>query len=296
MSQGTSPSGQRQLHGILLMLAASLMFSLLDLQAKYLAQSQPVMQIAWARYFGHFVLMMVFLWPRHGRTLLRTGRPVLQIVRSLLLLLCTVLFFLALKFLPLADAVAVSFVSPVIATALSVPFLRENVGMHRWTAVAVGLIGALIIVRPGLGVMHWAVFLALGTAFFFAVFQLTTRMLSTTDDALVTLYYSALIGAVILSVIVPFYWAPTPGLRETVMLAGLGLFAGFGHYLLIKSFEYAPLSVLAPLNYSSLLWGALLGYLVFRDFPDAFTLLGAGVLIATGIYIVYREGLKENQT
>jgi drug/metabolite transporter (DMT)-like permease len=284
--------GLGQLHGILLMLAASLTFSVLDMQAKYLSQTQPVMQIAWARYFGHFVLMMIFLWPKYGRSLLKTENMGLQFVRSILLLLCTFMFFTAVSLMPLADAVAISFASPMIATALSVPLLKEQVGMRRWIAVLIGFGGVLIIVRPGSGIMNWAALLVLATAFFFALFQLITRMLANREDNLVTLFYSAIIGAVILTAIVPFYWLNPPGWQETVMLAGLGLFGGFGHYLLIKAHEYAPIAVLSPLSYSSLIWSVILGYIVFTDFPDFMTLIGAGILIATGVYIVYREGIR----
>ncbi len=277
------------------MLGASIAFSILDMQAKYLSQSLSVMQISWARYFAHLLVMMIFLWPRYGRKLLATKRPKVQFVRSILLLLCTFMFFTGVKYLPLADAVAISFASPLIATALSVPFLKEQVGLRRWIAVAIGFAGVLIIVRPGLGIVHWAAFVVLGVAFFFAVFQLITRSLAASDDSLVTLFYSALIGAVILTLVVPFYWTNPASWQEAAMLASLGLFGGFGHYLLIKAHEYAPVAVLSPLTYSSLIWGVILGYLVFNEFPDQMTIIGAGILIATGIYIVYREGIRHNQ-
>ena len=293
MSAPSSPdNGLGQLNGIILMLIASVTFSVLDMQAKYLSQTYPVIQISWARYFGHFVLMMVFLWPKYGRTLLQNNRPVMQFVRSILLVLCTFMFFTAVSLMPLADAVAISFASPVIATALSVPLLKEKVGIRRWIAVAIGFAGVLIIVRPGAGVMNWASILALGTAFFFSLFQLMTRMLSKTENALTTLFFSAVIGAAVLTIVVPFYWVTPLGWQHAAMLAGLGLFGGFGHYLLIKAHEFAPVAVLSPLSYSSLIWGTIFGYFVFREFPDQWTLTGAAVLIATGIYIVYREGIR----
>ncbi len=277
------------LAGVLLMLAATVMFSLLDFLAKYLSQDHQTIQVAWARYFGHFAIMMLFLWPRRGKALLQTKRFGLQIIRSLLLLLCTVLFFAALAYMPLADAVAISFVTPLIATALSVPFLKERVGWRRWTAIAIGFVGALIIVRPGLGVMHWAAFLVLGVSFFFAIFQLQTKILAATDDSMVTLFYSALVGAAILSFIVPWYWTTPDSWAEILMFMGVGVFGGIGHYFLIKAHEFAPVSILSPLTYASLIWGAILGYLVFRHFPDAATLTGAAILVATGVYIVLRE-------
>ena len=281
--------------GLLLMLAAIGLFSTLDLCAKYLGQRMPVLEVAWARYFGHFLIMAVFLLPRRGLGLLRTGRPVLQLTRSLLLLACTVGFFVAISYMPLADAAAIGFVSPLAVTALSVPLLGEPVGPRRWTAVAIGFIGALIIVRPGFGMIHWAAFVVLGVAFFYALYQITTRMLAATDDPLTTLFYSALVGAALLTLAVPFVWeTPTEPLEIALMLA-VGCIGGFGHYLLIRAHGLTPVAVLAPLTYTSLLWNTLYGYIVFDDLPDRWTVIGASILIATGLYVLYREGVRQRE-
>jgi drug/metabolite transporter (DMT)-like permease len=285
--------GQNQLLGILLALAAMLLLSLMDLLAKYLGQSLPVAQIAWARYFFQFIIMLAMFWPRRGLGLIRTARPGLQLFRSLLLVLCTVIFFTAIKYMSLADAVAISFVSPLMVTALSVPLLGEAVGWHRWSAVAIGFVGAMIIVRPGMGVMHWAAWLLLGLALAFALYQIATRMLSQTDDPMATLFISAVVGAVLTSLVVPFYWQTPESLWVWLMLALMGILGGAGHYILIRSFEFAPVSVLAPLSYTALLWNTLFGYWVFANLPDRWTLAGAAVLIATGIYILYREGVYD---
>lgn len=284
---------ERPLAGILLMIAAVFMFGVLDIQAKYLSQFQDPVQVAWARYFGHFALMTLVLWPKFGRRLLATRRPGLQLVRSLLLMLCTVLFFTAIAHMPLADAVAISFVVPMIVTALSVPLLGEAVGLRRWAAVLVGFVGVLIILRPGLGVMHWAASLLLVMAVSFAFFQIITRKLASEgEDPLATLYYSALIGTAGLSLALPFVWQPVMAWWPALMLSSLGIWAGLGHYCLIRAHEMAPVSVLSPLLYMSLIWGALFGYLIFGDVVDGYTLVGALVLISTGLYIVYREGLR----
>ena len=238
--------------------------------------------------------MAVIFWPRRGRALLQTGRPGLQWIRSLLLILCTLAFFTAIRYMPLADAVAISFISPLLVTALSVPLLGEVVGRRRWTAVAVGFVGAMIIVRPGLGVMHWAVWLLLLMALGYALYQITTRMLSSTDDPITTLFYSGLVGTAAMTLVVPFFWR-TPAMPEHwLMLASLGLMGAVGHYALIKSFVFAPVAVLAPLSYTALLWNTWFGYMVFGDLPDRWTVGGAGILIATGIYIIYREGVRGN--
>ena len=285
--------GQNQLLGILLTLVAMLLLSLMDLLAKYLGQSLPVAQIVWARYFFQCIIMAAFFWPRRGLGLIRTARPGLQLFRSLLLVLCTVIFFTAIKYMSLADAVAISFVSPLMVTALSVPLLGEVVGRRRWSAVAIGFVGAMIIVRPGMGVMHWAAWMLLGLALAYALYQITTRMLSKTDDPMATLFISALVGAVLTSLVVPFYWQTPESIVIWLLLALMGIMGGLGHYAVIRSFEFAPVAVLAPLSYTALLWNTLFGYLVFSDLPDHWTLIGAAILVATGIYILYREGVRD---
>lgn len=287
--------GRNNLGGIQLMAAAILMFSLLDAQAKWLTQYLPALEIAWCRYAGHFVFMTALFWPRRRAGLLRTGKLTLQLVRSVLLVACTLLFFIAITYLPLADAVAISFVSPLLLTALSVPLLKEQVGIRRWSAVAVGFVGMLIIVRPGLGVMHWAAGLLLLMSLFYALFQIITRLISDTEDAITTLYYSALVGFVLLSLAVPFVWTAPPGLMEAAMMCGLGFFGGVGHYFLIRAYALAPAALLAPMSYGSLLTGTALGYAVWGDFPDLWTLTGAGILIATGAYIIYREAVRRRE-
>jgi len=287
--------GRNQLAGIALALSAIMLFSFLDLQAKYLGQTYPVAQIVWARYFGNFAVMVIIFWPKRGFGLLRTKRLGLQIFRSLLLVLCTVIFFTAIQYMPLADAVAIAFVSPLLVTALSVPFLGEVVGRRRWSAVGIGFIGAMIIVRPGMGVMHWAAWLLLGMALAYAKYQITTRMLSPTDDPITTLFFSAIVGTVLVSAVVPFYWQTPETLSHWLMLGNMGVIGGIAHYILIRSFEFAPAAVLAPLAYTALLWNTLNGYLVFGDLPDRWTVGGAAILITTGIYILYREGVRSRE-
>jgi drug/metabolite transporter (DMT)-like permease len=295
MALSLETQGRNNLGGIQLMALAIVMFSMLDTQAKWLTQSLPALEVAWCRYAGHFAFMTALFWPRRGAGLLRTRNLKLQLVRSLLLVACTLLFFTAITHLPLADAVAISFVSPLLLTALSVPLLKEQVGIRRWSAVAVGFVGMLVIVRPGLGVMHWAAGLLLLMSLFYALFQIITRLISDTEDSITTLYYSALVGFVVLSVAVPFVWTAPPGLMEAAMMVGLGFFGGLGHYFLIRAYTMAPAGLLAPMSYGSLLTGTLFGYLVWGDFPDAWTLTGAAILIATGAYIIYREAVRRRE-
>ena len=148
-----------------------------------------------------------------------------------------------------------------------------------------------MIIRPGMGMMHWSVFLALGGAFSFALFSITTRMLGKTDDSVTTLFYPALIGAAALSPIVLFQWEHPTSLLEVVLLLGLGVLGGVSHSALVKAYQLAPAAVLAPMSYSQLLWNTLFGFLIFGDFPDQWTLLGAGIVVASGLYIFHREGI-----
>ena len=284
--------GPNQLAGILLAMGAIVLFCLMDLQAKYLGQTLHVTQIVWARYFGLFIILMVLFAPRRGLGLVRSKRPVLQWIRSLLLLFCTVSFFLAIQFMPLADAVSISFLSPLLVTALSVPLLGEVVGKHRWGAVFVGFLGAMIIIRPGMGVMHWAAWLLLAVAFGYALYQITTRIVASQDDAIMSLFYTAFVGAGLVTAIVPFFWRNPVETEHWLMLGALGAIGGLSHYMLIKAFEFAPVAVLAPISYTSLPWNTLFGYWVFGDLPDRWTVIGASILITTGIYILYREGVQ----
>ena len=245
MSLSLETQGQNNLGGIRLMVLAICMFSMLDAQAKWLSQYLPAVEIAWCRYAGHFALMTVLFWPKRRTRLLHTTHLKLQLLRSVLLVCCTLLFFTAISYLPLADAIAISFSSPLLLTALSVPLLKEQVGWRRWTAVGIGFIGMLIIVRPGLGVMHWAAGLLLVMSLFYALFQIITRMISESEDGITTLYYSALVGVVILTCAVPFVWVEPPGLLEAAMMVGLGFFGGLGHYFLIQAYRLAPAGLLA---------------------------------------------------
>ena len=274
-----------------LSLFAVLLFSITDVQAKYLSQTLPIVQIAWARFFGYFLLVTLMFWPKRRWNILSSSRIGLQIFRAALLVVSILLFFTVLRFMPLADAVAIMFVSPILVTALSVPLLKERVGLRRWVAVGVGFTGVVMIIRPGMGMMHWSVFLALGGAFSFALFSITTRMLGKTDDSVTTLFYPALIGAAALSPIVLFQWEHPTSLLEVVLLLGLGVLGGVSHSALVKAYQLAPAAVLAPMSYSQLLWNTLFGFLIFGDFPDQWTLLGAGIVVASGLYIFHREGI-----
>ncbi len=276
------------LQGIALMIAAFTTFAALDTTAKYLVQFYPPEQVVWARYTGHCVLALVILWPRNGAALLRSQRLGTQVLRSLLLFATTCTNFVALQYLQLAETSAIFFSTPLIVALLSVPLLGERIGPRRWTAILIGFLGVLVVVRPGLGLMHWAAGLSLLTALGAALYQITTRKLAGVDPAATTQFYTALVGTLAITPLVPFTWQ-APDLTGVLLMALLGALGGFGHWLLILAHRMAPAPILAPFNYTQIAPMVLLGFLVFGDLPDVWTVTGAGVVLMSGLYLLYRE-------
>lgn len=269
------------------MLLATLLWVGSDTLVKYLSATYSMPQILWARYAFHVVLVALFL----GRRLpgaMRSRRPGMQLARSALTLVSTGMFFYALRFIPIADANAVFIVNPIFVTALAVPLLGEAVGWRRWLSVAAGLIGALIIIRPGTGVMHWAIFLALAAASINAVYQIATRFLSRFDRAVITVVYTPLVGFAATSAAVPFFWHQ-PDLQGWLMMGALGASSGAAHSALVKAYEAAPAAAVTPFGYTSLVWAVLFGFVVFGDLPDRWTVIGAAVITLSGLYIFRRE-------
>lgn len=278
-------SARRQ--GVLWILLSAALFSGMDALAKTLALTYPLPQVIWARYPASVVLILVLLRGRAPEVVL-TRRPGLQIVRGLLVLGTLSLHFTGLHFIPLADAMAILFVTPIVVTALSFPLLGERVGGWLWASVLFGFAGALIIIRPGFGVVQLAAFLPLAAACTYALYQIAGRVLSRSDRAMTTLVHTTWVGALVSSCVVPFYWR-TPDLVGWVQIGALGAVAGLGQFALIKAFEAAPVAAVTSFTYSGLLWATLLGYLVFGDLPDRWTVIGAAVIVTSGLYILYRE-------
>jgi drug/metabolite transporter (DMT)-like permease len=269
------------------MLLTTGLFTSLDATAKYLAQDYPVPQVLWARFSFHLVFVALFLGVRLSITL-RSQRPGLQLLRSFLMLVTTGMFFFAVGSLPLADVVAIMFVGPLFVTALSVPLLGDYVGPRRWAAVAVGFLGALLVVRPGSGIMQGLAVLPVLAAFSHALYTITTRKLANHDRPMTTLFYTAALGAVVTTAIVPFFWV-TPDVAGWLLMALLGVFGAAGHLTLIKALGYASPVVVAPLSYASLVWSIGMGFALFGDLPDGMTLLGAAVIAGSGLYVFHRE-------
>lgn len=274
--------------GILYMILMTGCVVSMDALAKLLSSEMPLLMVVWGRFLFNFIFTALFFLRDGHRNQVRTRKFNLQILRSLLGLGATFAFWGALVFLPLADCVAIAFVSPLLVTALSVPLLGEKVGAHRWVVVIIGFIGVIFIIRPGMGIVHWAAVLPLVTALFWANYQITTRILSRFDRALTTLFYTASGGLFFTTLMVWSVWV-TPTFKQWGILSGLGFLGTMGHYLLIRAYENAPASLLAPFGYTSIIWSILLGFVLFGDFPDLLTMVGIVIVISSGLYIMHRE-------
>lgn len=276
--------------GILLIMAAVSTFAVLDTAAKYLSRSYPVPLIVWMRYALHMALMLVVLGPRMRWALVRTQRPGLQAFRGVVLAASSLFFFTGLAFMPIAEASAITYLAPLLMTAMSVYFLKERVRRSAWAALIGGLVGVLFIVRPGGAVFTPAVLLPLATAVCFATYQLLTRQLAGVDSTLATLFIGAAVGTAVVSVLLPFYWALPQTPLDAFLFVMLGVLGAVGHFVLIRAFEHAPPSVLAPFVYVQLVTVLVLGYLVFGDFPDGWSLVGMGIIVLSGAWIAARQG------
>lgn len=290
VSVAAAVSGDNHRHGIYWMLFTMFFFVSMDTVAKYLTGSYSVTQVVWARYVFHVLLLFVWLGPRLPSTL-KTKRMGLQLARSLLLLLTTFFFFTGLSYMPMVDASVIMFVGPIVLTVLAALMLGERVRMRRWASVFVGFVGALIVIRPGTSMMQPAAVFPFAAACCYALYQIATRKLSGFDAPMTTLAYTALVGAVLCIPIAPFFWS-WPDAKGWGLMVLVGLVGGIGHFCLIKSLDCAPAAVVAPFGYTSIVWSTSLGFLVFSDLPDLWTLAGGAIIISSGIYILHRERIR----
>ena len=264
---------------------------IMDGIAKHLTASFHPLQVVWARYFFHFVLFLPLVLYRYRGGAFRLSRPRLQLLRGTLLWVSTMCFFSAIQVLPLADTIAIVFVYPFVVTALAPWLVGDSVGRLRWTAVGIGFIGALFVIRPGLESVSVAMLLALAAGVGYAGYVLSTRKLAGSDPALVTLLMTGVVGTAGSTVILPFVWtSPEPG--QLLLMVLIGLMAASGHYLIILAHEYSSAPQLAPYAYVEIIAATIVGLIVFGDFPDAATWLGIGIIVASGIFIAWREAVR----
>ncbi len=280
--------------GILLQLAAVALFSVSDAMAKLLGQSLPPVEIAWLRYLVFVALAAVPLMRRGGSGLLRSRAPLLQALRAVGVVGSAVFFILALRHLPLAEATAINFVSPAFITALSIVVLGEVVGWRRWSAIAVGLLGVLVVIRPGTEAFQPAALLPVLSSSFWALAAVITRRMAGVDPPATTLLWTAGIGFLLLSAVLPFgAVAPSAGQLGLGLL--IGLVSSAAQWVVVLAYRAAPASVLAPFSYAQLITSTALGALLFGALPDRWTAMGAAVIIASGLYTAHRERVRARE-
>ena len=273
---------------IILNLSAWIVLPFMDTIAKYLSSEISFFQITWARYFFtvFWTLPLMFFFFR--KNLKWSENPKLQILRGMTLLSANVCFFYSISVISMAKALTLAFIAPLVTTALSPIILGEKVGIKRWSAVIVGFIGSLVVIRPGLIEFNIATIAALGTGFFYGVYLIITRKLHSVDNPLLTLLLTGVVGVIISSLFVPIVWINLSQ-SQWLWLALMGIFACLGHLLLIYSLRYADASKLAPFGYFEIITNIILGYYFFKDFPDVWTFVGLFIIISSGIYIFRRE-------
>jgi len=291
----TAPArADRPFRGIALILASTVFLGASDVTAKYLSATLPSIEIAWTRFLVFALIMSPAMLSGSRLYALQTRRPGLQVMRGVALLASSLFFISGLRFLPIAEASATGFVSPLFVTALSIVFLGESVGVRRWIATAVGLIGVLIILRPGSSAFHPAAFFPIVSALAWAGTLIMTRMMSGREHAATTMTYSAIVGVCILSALVPLVWV-APSWHDILFGIFIGVASTAGQWIVVLAFRYADASVLAPFSYTQLLWVSILGFIIFGELPDIWTVTGAAFIVGSGLYTAHRERVRRSQ-
>lgn len=289
------------LKAIGLMVAAVSLFSALDTSAKYLVTREGlgVGQVVWVRFVGQFVLLLVLV-PAFGimsaKALFTTSRLRLQLLRSVLMVGTTAFNFLALQHLRLDQTITIVFLAPLVVAVLAGPLLNEWIGSRRLVAVLVGFAGVLVAVRPGFGAVPPAVLYAFAAMLVYALFMLLTRYMAHVDPPLVTLFYSMFVGTFAAAPFALADWHTPPDVFSLVLLCCLGILGGVGHWLFLHAYRLAPASTVAPFLYVQLLTMVACGFVVFGDLPDLWTLAGAALIVASGVYLVHREHRLARET
>ena len=274
-------------------LLAWVILPIMDGFAKYLSSDLPVLQITWARYFFTVVFTFPLMFFFFKKYLVWTDKPKLQLIRGLILLTANISFFYSISVISLPKALTLAFVAPLVVTAFSPFFLGESVGYRRWTAVIIGFIGSLVVIRPGFVEINLASLAALGTGIMYGFYLIITRKLSTSDNPLLTLLLTGVVGAIIATTFMPFVWV-SPTFNQWSIMAAIGLFACIGHLFIILSLKFADASKLAPFSYFEIVTNIIIAYYFFGDFPDSWTFLGLFIIVFSGIYISRRENIVKN--
>ncbi|MBV1797436.1 DMT family transporter [Siccirubricoccus sp. G192] len=280
---------RRLLLGILFICLAGLLFPVMGGFAKILGADYSSLQVSWARAFGHILFMLATFLPRYGPGMLRTRRPGLQLARSATLFTSNLCFFYAVTFIPLAQAASISLTAPLIVAILAWPMLGERTTPGRVAALLVGFAGVLIVIRPGMAVFHWASVFVLASATSYGIYQILTRRIAGTDPPETSAFYSSAVGAFGMLLVIPFVWKTPATLFDLALFCGTGVLGALGHYCVARAMTYAPANIISPFQYFQLLGSVAVGWLFFADLPDAATWLGAGIIIAAGLYIGWSQ-------
>ncbi len=284
-------SADRPALGIVMMLTGIAAFAVMDATIKWLTADYPVAQVVALRSWFGLPLLALFALRGGGLKSLASRRPLAHFGRYLLVLGLSFSFFWALSQMKLVDAIAITFAAPIFITALSVPLLKEAVGWHRWLAIGIGFCGVLVMLRPGIGVFQWAGLVVIGSVVFYALLMITTRAYKATEHTAALMLYPQLGMSLTAVIFAPFFWV-TPTLGDLGLFALAGMFGSVGIMCLTHAFRLGPAAVISPFEYSALIWATLIGYLVWGELPDVYTLAGAVIVISSGLYIIYRETIK----
>ena len=285
-------SGHVPQAAIVLVCAATLCFATLDSLVKYLSQMYPVTVLVWARWTVQSLIIICWLGPQMGLGLLRTDNLTAQLFRGAILIASSLCFMSALRDMPLAEATALNYSTPALVTIMAVVFLDERMTRIRVAFVAAGLLGMLLIVRPGSSLFQGAALFAIGSAWFYATFQVVTRKLAQ-EDWRTLMFYQSSFGTAALSFIVPFIdWPEVIRWEHVVIIIVCGLIGTLGHYLFLRAFQLASASAITPFTYAQLIWATLIGWVAFGSFPEFWTLVGMAVITGSGLLITLHERRK----
>jgi drug/metabolite transporter (DMT)-like permease len=271
--------------GIFFMCLACSLFPIMNGLVKLLAQTYDFQQIVWARTSVHLLVVVLFFTPRMGMTLFLTRQPASQLISSINMLMSTFLFFGAVKFVPVADAVSITFVAPLVVVFLAWPILGERITLPRLVAVILGFLGVLVIIRPGSSVFQWASIMILGSAVCYSIYQIYMRRVAGVDHPGTSVFYGALVGTIIMSIAVPFVWKTPATWQDIAMMSSLGVIGALGHFFLAKALTYAPANFIVPFNYTQMIGSVIVGYWMFAEVPDAYTWGGTALIVGAGLLI-----------
>ena len=278
--------GRAKQRGVLLMIAGVSLIATMDLVVKLASENLSLVQFPWGRFTVQMIVLLALAFPAGILACVRSTIRRIHLFRALVLLGGNLAFMAALRYLPLAEANVIGFLSPLILTALAYPVLGEPVGVRRALAVVAGFAGVLIVIRPGSDIFGWAALLPLAMALCAATYHVMTPVVRRVEDPAISLYFLSIIAVVTTSALVPWSWTP-PQLVEWAFLVSIGLLSAGGHVLMIRALESTPASTLAPFFYCHLIWALIFGHFFFGEFPDLATMAGAALVVASGLY-VYR--------